>query len=83
MDHLQARLHLPPFHERAGGTLGPDLNEPRGITRYQKKSFLKSFIKKASSFRRTKMPDFDDLSSSELNDLMSYFDHMSRLAGTK
>jgi mono/diheme cytochrome c family protein len=67
----------------AGGTLGPDLNEPRGVTRYQKKSFLKSFIKKASSFRRTKMPDFDELSSSELNDLMSYFDHMTRLAGTK
>lgn len=67
----------------AGGTLGPDLNEPRGITRYQKKSFLKSFIKKASSFRRTKMPDFDDLQPDELNDLFSYFDHMSRLAGTK
>lgn len=67
----------------AGGTLGPDLNEPRGITRYQKKSFLKSFIKKASSYRRTKMPDFDDLQSSDLTDLMSYFDHMSALAKTK
>ncbi len=67
----------------AGGTVGPDLNEPRGVTRYQRKSFLKAFIRKASSFRRTKMPDFDDLSSSELNDLMAYFDHMSALAGTK
>jgi mono/diheme cytochrome c family protein len=67
----------------AGGTLGPDLNEPRGITRYHRKSFLKAFIKKASSFRRTKMPDFDELGSDELSDLMSYFDHMSRLAGTK
>lgn len=67
----------------AGGTVGPDLNEPRGITRYQKKSFLKAFIRKASSFRRTKMPDFDDLSDAELKDLMSYFDHMSGLAGTK
>ncbi len=67
----------------AGGTVGPDLNEPRGITRYQKKPFLKSFIRKASSYRRTKMPDFDDLGPSELNDLMSYFDHMSNLAGTK
>ena len=67
----------------AGGTLGPDLNEPRGITRYQNKSFLKSFIRKASSYRHTKMPDFDDLKPSELADLMSYFDHMSNLAGTK
>lgn len=67
----------------AGGTVGPDLNEPRGITRYQKKPFLKSFIRKASSYRRTKMPDFDDLEPDELNDLMAYFDHMSNLAGTK
>lgn len=67
----------------AGGTVGPDLNEPRGITRYQKKSFLKPFIRQASSFRRTKMPDFNDLSDDELDDLMSYFDHMTRLAGTK
>lgn len=66
-----------------GGTVGPDLNAPRGITRYQKKPFLKAFIKRASSFRHTKMPDFDELSPSELNDLMSYFDHMSALAGTK
>jgi hypothetical protein len=29
------------------------------------------------------MPDFDGLSSDELDDLMSYFDHMSALAGTK
>lgn len=67
----------------AGGTLGPDLNAPRGITRYQKKSFLKSFIRKASSYRHTKMPDFDDLDPADLDDLMSYFDHMSALAGTK
>ncbi|MEK7233695.1 MAG: cytochrome c [Elusimicrobiota bacterium] len=67
----------------SGGTLGPDLNAPRGITRYQKKSFLMSFIKKASSYRHTKMPDFDDLEPAELSDLMIYFDHMSNLAATK
>lgn len=67
----------------AGGTVGPDLNEPRGVTRYQRKSFLKKFIKKASSFRRTKMPDFDELESGDLSDLMSYFDHMSELHNTK
>ena len=67
----------------AGGTVGPDLNAPRGITRYQKRSFLKSYIRKASSYRHTKMPDFDDLEPAELNDILSYFDHMSNLAGTK
>ena len=66
-----------------GGTVGPDLNAPRGITRYQNKSFLKSYIKKASSFRHTKMPDFDELENDELSDLMSYFDHMSDLHKTK
>ena len=66
-----------------GGTVGPDLNAPRGITRYQSKSFLKSYIKRASSFRHTKMPDFDELENFELNELMSYFDHMTHLAGTK
>jgi len=67
----------------AGGTVGPDLNAPRGITRYHSKSFLKAYIRKPSSFRHTKMPDFDDLDSSELNDLLSYFKHMTALAGTK
>jgi len=67
----------------AGGTVGPDLNAPRGITRYQRKPFLKEFIRKASSFRHTKMPDFDDYTDAELDDLMAYFDHMTELAGTK
>jgi hypothetical protein len=66
-----------------GGTVGPDLNAPRGITRYQSKRFLKKFIKRASSFRHTKMTDFDELESGELDELMAYFDHMSKLHGTK
>ncbi len=66
----------------AGGTVGPDLNEPRGVTSYQRKSFLKKFIKKASDFRHTKMPDFDELESNDLNDLMAYFNYMSKLHKT-
>lgn len=66
-----------------GGSVGPDLNEPRGITTYHDKSELKAFIRKASSFRHTKMPDFDELSSRDLEDLMKYFDHMTVQAGTK
>jgi mono/diheme cytochrome c family protein len=66
-----------------GGSVGPDLNEPRGITRYHDKKELKAFIRKASSFRHTKMPDFDELTPDDLNDLMAYFDYMSARAGTK
>ena len=66
-----------------GGSVGPDLNEPRGITRYRDKKELKAYIRKASSFRHTRMPDFDDLTSSDLADLMAYFDFMSVQAGTK
>lgn len=66
-----------------GGTVGPDLNAPRGVTRYHGKSFLKAYIRKPSSFRHTKMPDFENLDSSELNELIAYFKHMTNLAGTK
>ena len=66
-----------------GGSVGPDLNEPRGITRYHDKKELKAFIHKASAFRHTKMPDFDELTPRDLDDLMAYFDFMSAKAGTK
>ena len=66
-----------------GGSVGPDLNEPRGITRYHDKKELKAFIRKASSFRHTKMPDFDELTAGDLDDLMAYFDYVSARAGTK
>ena len=66
-----------------GGSVGPDLNEPRGITRYHDKSHLKEYIHRASAFRHTKMPDFDELERRDLDDLMAYFDFISVQAGTK
>lgn len=66
-----------------GGTVGPDLNEPRGITRYHDKGELKDFIYRASDFRHTKMPDFIDLTPKNLSDLITYFDFMAIQAGTK
>jgi mono/diheme cytochrome c family protein len=66
-----------------GGAVGPDLNEPRGITRYRGEKELKAYIREASSFRHTKMPDFTDLSAEELDDLMAYFEFMTVQAGTK
>ncbi|MFI5362588.1 MAG: c-type cytochrome [Elusimicrobiota bacterium] len=66
-----------------GGTVGPDLNEPRGITSYHEKKDLKAFILKASAFRRTKMPDFPELTARDLDDLVAYFDFLAVQAGTK
>ncbi len=66
-----------------GGSVGPDLNEPRGITSYSNKKHLKAYIHRASDFRRTKMPDFDELTPGDLDDLMAYFDFMAVQAGTR
>ena len=66
-----------------GGSVGPDLNEPRGITSYHDKKHLKAYIHKASEFRHTRMPDFDALTKRDLDDLMAYFDFIAVQAGTK
>ncbi len=66
-----------------GGSVGPDLNAPRGITSYHEKARLKEYIRHASSFRRTQMPDFDRLEPKDLDDLTAYFDFMAVKAGTK
>lgn len=66
-----------------GGSVGPDLNEPRGVTTYHDKKDLKAYIRRASEFRHTKMPDFDELEPQDLDDLMAYFDFMAVQAGTK
>lgn len=67
----------------AGADVGPDLNEPRSITSYHNKKFLKAYILQASAFRRTKMPDFAEMTPDDLDDLMSYFDHMGALTHAK
>lgn len=66
-----------------GGSVGPDLNEPKGITTYHDKKHLKAFIHRASEFRHTKMPDFDELEAKDLDDLMAYFDFIAVQNGTK
>lgn len=66
-----------------GGSVGPDLNEPRGVTTYHDEKHLKEYIRRASAFRHTKMPDFDELEPKDLDDLMAYFDFMTVQAGTK
>lgn len=59
--------------DRQGGKVGPDLNSPQSVVSYRNTDFLKKFIKQASAFRYTNMPDFDHLSQKELSDLISYF----------
>ncbi|MBI2362473.1 MAG: cytochrome c [Elusimicrobia bacterium] len=58
--------------DQEGGSVGPDLNSPRSVTEYRPKDQLKAFIRKASSFRYTQMPDQDNLSDQDLEDLWRY-----------
>ncbi|MBI5595833.1 MAG: cytochrome c [Elusimicrobia bacterium] len=68
------RAHCVKCHglDQEGGKVGPDLNAPRNVTEYRPKDQLKAFIKRASSFRYTQMPDHDSLSDKDLEDLWRY-----------
>lgn len=68
------RAHCVKCHglDQEGGKVGPDLNSPRSVTEYRPKDQLKAFIKKASSFRYTQMPDQDRLTDRDLEDLWRY-----------
>lgn len=62
---------------KQGGNIGPDLNAPRGITDYRSESFLKEFIRSPARFRYSKMPEFSDLSDTDLDNLVQYLKFMS------
>ena len=68
------RAHCVKCHglDQEGGKVGPDLNSPRSVTEYRPKAQLKEYIKKPSSFRYTQMPDHDNLSGTDLEDLWRY-----------
>ena len=59
--------------DRQGGSIGPDLGAPRRITDYRSDDMLKQFIRSASSFRYSRMPNFLDLSDQQLDQLIQYF----------
>lgn len=59
--------------DKVGGTVGPDLGAPRPILSYRSAEKLRLFIKSPSSFRYSKMPDFNHLSESDLDSIISYF----------
>lgn len=63
---------------RQGGTVGPDLNAPKPLVSYRSKSWIKSYVKRPSAWRYTEMPDHQDLTDRDLDDLYAYFRHKSR-----
>lgn len=61
-----------------GGDIGPELNIPRNVTEYWDKKTLAEFIHKPSSFRaRSKMPDFENLSKDDVQNVVAYLKKMS------
>ena len=61
-----------------GGEVGPELNEPKNVLAYHDARQLRAFIRKPSSFRRSKMPDNPQLTEGELDDLLAYLRHKGR-----
>jgi hypothetical protein len=59
--------------ERMGGKVGPDLGAPQSIVAYRSKYMIKEMIKHSSKYRYSIMPDHNDLSDSDLDDLYTYF----------
>lgn len=62
-----------------GGDIGPELNIPRSVTEYRERETLRPFIRDPRSFRaRTRMPAFP-IADEQLDELLSYLDHMAGL----
>jgi mono/diheme cytochrome c family protein len=59
--------------DRMGGKVGPDLGAPQSIVAYRSKYMIKEMIKHSSKYRYSIMPDHNDLSDSDLDDLYTYF----------
>jgi hypothetical protein len=60
-----------------GGKVGPDLNAPKSILSYRSEFMIKEMIKHPSKYRYTNMPDHEDLSNYQLDNLIEYFHHMN------
>ncbi|MDE1460692.1 c-type cytochrome [Spartinivicinus poritis] len=71
-------LHCHSINQQ-GGKIGPDLNAPQSIVKYRPKTMIKAYIKQPSQFRFSNMPDHLDLSEQQLDALIDYFQHKSKL----
>jgi mono/diheme cytochrome c family protein len=61
-----------------GGKVGPDLNVPRSIVEYRPVEQIKQYVRDPASFRYTSMPAHEYLTERQLDDLIAYFEAMSR-----
>ena len=59
-----------------GGFIGPDLNKPKNILEYRSEEIVRAFIVESSSYRISKMPDFKDLSTEQVDQLIAYLNHL-------
>jgi mono/diheme cytochrome c family protein len=59
-----------------GGRVGPDLNAPQNILSYRPEDQVRAYIEDPSSFRFTVMPSHEDLTSDQLDALISFLRSM-------
>jgi mono/diheme cytochrome c family protein len=61
-----------------GGTFGPELNSPCGVTEYWNPRLLRQFIMNAGSVRAgTRMPNFDSLPAKDIQLIIEYLHFMA------
>lgn len=61
-----------------GGTLGPELNQPKSVTEYWKTEDLKAFIANPESYRnKVKMPKLG-LKKKEIDEIVGYLSYMAK-----
>ncbi len=70
---FQARCMRCHSINQEGGKIGPDLNAPQSVTSYRTEAWIKSYVKAPSKVRYTEMPDHQDLTDAQLDDLYRYF----------
>jgi mono/diheme cytochrome c family protein len=61
-----------------GGKVGPDLNAPMSVVEYRSPMMIRGFIRHPSRYRHTHMPDHEDLSDRDLEDLLDYLRYQAR-----
>ena len=61
-----------------GGKVGPDLNIPRSIVEYRPLPQIRAYIRDPQLTRYTSMPAHPDLTESDLDALIAYFQAMSQ-----
>jgi cytochrome c2 len=61
-----------------GGTMGPELMSPCGVTQYWNVEFLKEYIRKPQSIRaKARMPSNEDLRDDDMQGLIAYLGYLA------